>query len=59
MDRLGTIADWAAVGAILGSAAAILLKREEVLTEWTARGLVCGGALGALIAGLRALLSVS
>jgi hypothetical protein len=58
MELLGTIADGAAVGAVLGAAAAIVLKREEVLTEWTARGMVLGGALGALIVGLRALLSV-
>jgi hypothetical protein len=56
VDPTGTIADAAAVGAVLGAALALFLNREEVLAEWTARGMVWGGVIGALIAFLRALL---
>jgi hypothetical protein len=46
----------AAVGAVLGAAFALFFERKE-LNEWIARGMVLGGALGALIAVWRAVLS--
>jgi hypothetical protein len=56
MDPTGSIADAAGVGAVVGSTLALLLRREEELAEWTARGMVCGGALGLLTVIARAVL---
>ena len=53
MDPTGTIADAAAVGAVLGATGA-LIGNKETLTELTATGMVIGGFFG----GLRALLQV-
>ncbi len=54
MDPIGTIADTAAVGAVVGTA--IALARKEQTWEYVEWGLVAGGLLGvcrALFEGLR------
>jgi hypothetical protein len=56
MDLAGSIADLAAAGAVLGAAFALFFDRREELEEWTARGMVLGGLVGALSALARAVL---
>jgi hypothetical protein len=48
VDPTGTIADYAAVGAVLGAAVALLRQRKEMLNEWIAWGLVAGAIVGIL-----------
>lgn len=54
MDPIGTIADMAGVGAVVGAAIS-LGRQDEDLPDYMAWGLVAGGALGvcrALVEGL-------
>jgi hypothetical protein len=45
MDPIGTIADMAGVGAVVGAAIS-LGRQDEDLPDYMAWGLVAGGALG-------------
>jgi len=46
MNPVSEIADFAAVGAVLGGLAALALGREDRVEKWTAKGAVYGGAAG-------------
>lgn len=56
MGLLGSMADAAAVGAVIGAGLALARNREEELAKWTALGMVVGAGLGLLSAVLTALL---
>jgi len=46
VSPVSTIADFAAVGAVLGGLAALVLGHEDRVEKWTAKGAVYGGAAG-------------
>jgi hypothetical protein len=56
VDPTGSIADAAAIGAVLGAACALFTGRKEVLNEWIAWGMVLGAIAGLLALLLQALL---
>jgi hypothetical protein len=56
MDPIAVVAEYAAVGTVVGAGYALLRNRKELLTEWMAWGMVWGGVAGAGVALFRALL---